>query len=156
MGMLAPRELPRLPVVNDSTLLAALAEAEQSGQESGGGLGLPFSAVLPTPAQLVAQALNDPPPTVLHLQFQRHVGNALTMLAGAASDVAAAASALSPNNAFNAFQQVGAASSNPNVISGTASNGARISTVRMAVLRLATAQENVGDLLAREAAVALD
>src|SRR5579883_294276 len=155
MGMLAPRELPRLPVINDSTLIAALAEAEQDSQENAGE-GLPFSAVLPTAAQLVAQALANPPPTELHLQFQRHVGNALTLLAAATSDVAAAASALSPNNAFNAFQQVSVVSSNPNVVSGTASSGARISTVRMAVLRLAAAQENVGDLLAREAPVALE
>ena len=36
----------------------------------------------------------------------------------AAGGVAAAASALSPNNAFNAFQQVGVASSEPSMVSG--------------------------------------
>jgi hypothetical protein len=149
------RELPRLPVVNDSTLVLALADAEQREQGSG-GLDLPFSAVLPTPAQLVARALNDPPPTELHLQFQRHVGAALTALAAAAGGVAAAATTLSPHNAFNAFQQVGVSSSHPVVVSGTASHGARISSYALQVLRLAAAQENVGELLAKEAPVALE
>jgi hypothetical protein len=151
------RHLPRLPVVSDSTLVLALAEAEheQRGQESGAG-GLPFGVVLPTPAQLVAEALHDPPPTELHLQFQRHVGHALTALAAAASGVAAAASALSPNNAFNAFQQVGVASSDASVVSGAALAGARISSYTVQVLRLAAAQENVGELLAREAPAAID
>ncbi|MFI5266411.1 MAG: hypothetical protein ACHQ7M_03445 [Chloroflexota bacterium] len=149
------RELPRLPVVNDSTLVLALADAEQREQE-GSGPDLPFSAVLPTPAQLVARALNDPPPTELHLQFQRHIGNALSALAAAAGGVAAAATALSPHNAFNAFQQVGVSSSHPTVVGGTASHGARISSYSLQVLRLAAAQENVGELLAREAPVALD
>ena len=149
------RELPRLPVVSDSTLVLALADGEQHGQE-GGSPELPFSAVLPTPAQLVAQALSDPPPTELHLQFQRHIGNALTALAAAAGEVAAAATALSPHNAFNAFQQVGVASSQPGVVSGTALHGARISSYELQVLRLAAAQENVGELLAREVPMALD
>jgi hypothetical protein len=150
------RELPRLPVVNDSTLVLALADAEQREQQDSSGRDLPFLAVLPTPGQLVAQALNDPPPTELHLQFQRHIGNALTALAAAASGVAAAAAALSPHNAFNAFQQVGVSSSQPNVASGTASHGARIGSYGLQVLRLAAAQENVGELLAREAPMALD
>src|SRR5689334_10013135 len=111
MERLPARQLPRLPVVNDSTLVLALAEAEQRQHENSGAGDLPFSVVLPTPAQLVAEALNDPPPTELHLQFQRHIGQALTALAAAASGVAAAASTLSPNNAFNAFRQVGVASS---------------------------------------------
>ncbi|HVA26018.1 MAG TPA: hypothetical protein VMW62_16705 [Chloroflexota bacterium] len=149
------RELPRLPVVNDSTLVLALADAEQREQQAG-AQDLPFSAVLPTPAQLVAQALHDPPPTELHLQFQRHIGNALSALAAAAGGVAAAATALSPHNAFNAFQQVGVASSHPSVAGGMASHGARISSYGLQVLRLAAAQENVGELLAREAPVALD
>ncbi|HLQ32082.1 MAG TPA: hypothetical protein VK457_05300, partial [Chloroflexota bacterium] len=80
------RELPRLPVLVDSTLVRALAEAEQENS------ALPFGVRLPTPAQLVAEALHQPPPTELHLQFQRHVGQALTALAAAAGDVAAAAS----------------------------------------------------------------
>ncbi len=147
---LPARELPRLPVLVDSTLVRALAEAELESS------ALPFGVRLPTPAQLVAEALHQPPPTELHLQFQRHVGQALTALAAAASDVAAAASALSPNNAFNAFQQVGVASSNATAVSGVASNGARISSYTISVLRLAAAQENVGDLLAREAALAVD
>ena len=149
------RELPRLPVVSDSTLVLALADAEQREQE-GSGQDSPFSAVLPPPAQLVAQALNDPRPTELHLQFQRHIGNALSALAAAAGGVAAAATALSPHNAFNAFQQVGVSSSHPDVASGTASQGARISSYGLQVPRLAAAQENVGELLAREAPMALD
>jgi hypothetical protein len=153
----APRQLPRLPVINDSTLVLALTEAEQQQQEQDSAAGdLPFSVVLPTPAQLVADALHGPPPTELHQQFQRHIGQALTALAAAAGQVAAAASALSPNNAFNAFRQVGVASSDPNVVSGTALSGARISSYQLQVLRLAAAQENVGELLAREAPAALE
>jgi flagellar hook-associated protein 2 len=149
------RELPRLPVVNDSTLVLALADAEHQGQD-GAAADLPFSAVLPTPAQLVTSALNDPPPTELHLQFQRHIGNALSALAAAAGGVAAAASALSPHNAFNAFQQVGVSSSHPAIASGSALHGARISSYGLQVLRLASAQENVGELLAREAPAAIE
>ncbi|GEM_PF-5894270 len=148
---LPARELPKLPIVNDARLVAALAEAEHEFVRE-----LPFGAVLPTPAQLVAQALTDPPPTELHLQFQRHVGQALTALAAAAGGVAAAAGALSPQNAFNAFQQVGVTSSNPAVVSGSASSGARISSYTLSVLRLAAAQENLGELLGREAPAALD
>src|SRR5438552_2453712 len=152
---LPARELPRLPVINDSTLVAALTEAELQHREEN-ALHLPFGVVLPTPAQLVAQALNDPPPTELHMQFQRHVGQALSALAAAAGRAAAAASALSPQNAFNAFQQAGVSSSNPTAVSGTALSGARISTSAINVLRLAAAQENLGELLAREAPAGLD
>ncbi|HEX6512792.1 MAG TPA: hypothetical protein VF157_10865, partial [Chloroflexota bacterium] len=73
----------------------------------------------------------------------------------AASGMAAAATALAPRNAFNAFQQVGVSSSQASVVDGSALTGARIATYRLTVLRLAAAQENVGELLAREAPAAL-
>ncbi|HLY66114.1 MAG TPA: hypothetical protein VKU60_11320 [Chloroflexota bacterium] len=149
----AARELPRLPVLNDSTLLSALADAELEQRQM--DHGSPFGGRLPTAAQLVARAIWDAPPTELHLQFQRHVGNALSGLAFAAGSVAAAAGTLSPHNAFSAFRQVAVSSSDRGVVEGEAFAGARSASYAMNIVRLASAQENVGELLAGEAPAGL-
>lgn len=155
-ALTSPRELPKLPIISDSTLLKALAAAEREGQYEQGGSGLPFGAVLPSAAQLVRDAIVGPPPKELHLQFQRHVGQALGSLAGAAGAVAAAAGALSPRNEFNAFRQVRVSMSETGVATGEAFAGARIASYNLNVLQLAAAQENVGELLAGEAPATLD
>jgi hypothetical protein len=152
----SPRELPKLPIISDATLVKALAEAERQDAEDHRQGSLPFGAVLPNPALLVREAILGPPPKELHLQFQRHVGRALGALAAAAGAVAAAAGALSPRNDFNAFRQVSLSTSDPSVVTGKAFAGAHIASYTIAIQQLATPQENVGELLAGEAPAGLE
>ncbi len=145
------RQLPRLPVISDKTLVEALTKST----EDRAGHELPFGARLPSAAQLVAQALSGPPPLLLQEQYQQQVGQALSNLALAAGSVAAAASALSPNNAFNAFQQVGVVSSDPAVVTGIATAGSGSGRYKIVVEGVAAAQENLGQLLPADAPIAL-
>jgi hypothetical protein len=142
-------ELPRLPAVRDDGLVAALAQkldAEQS----------PFGARLPTPGELVREAIYQPPPTLLHEQYQRSLGEALSTVAAAAGQLAAAAGALSPRNAFNAFRQIGVTVSNPAALQGVALSNARPASYSLVIERVAVSQESVGQLLPRDAAAGLE
>ena len=139
----APRELPQLPAVSDNRLLTALTRVD-------GEPGSPFGSSLPNLAELVVQAIYEPPPTPLHDEFQRRVGQALTDLAQAAGQVAAAASALSPRNAFSAFQQIGVTGAEAGSVRGVALAGAHSAVYHLLVLHAAQAQENVGTLLPAE------
>ncbi|MBV8085988.1 MAG: hypothetical protein JO247_14360 [Chloroflexi bacterium] len=143
-ALVAPaRELPRLPAVRDDRLVTALAQ-HLDGRHS------PFGARLPTPGELVREAIFDPPPTLLHEQYQRSLGDALSVLAAAAGQLAAAAGGLSPRNAFNAFRQIGVTVSDPAVVSGVALSHAQAASYSLAVQQLAVSQENVGQLLPRD------
>ena len=145
-ALVAPaRELPLLPAARDDRLVTALAR-HLDGRHS------PFGARLPTPGELVREAIFDPPPTLLHEQYQRSLGDALSVVAAAAGHLAAAAGALSPRNAFNAFRQIGVTVSDPAVVSGVALSNAQPASYSLAVQQVAVSQENVGQLLPRDGA----
>ena len=145
----APRELPRLPAVRDDGLMAVLAQRLDAGLS-------PFGARLPTPGELVREAIYQPPPTRLHQEYQRSLGGALSAVAAAAGRLAAAAGALSPRNAFNAFRQLGVAVSDPAVLAGLALSGAQPASCSLLIERVAVSQENVGQLLPGEIAAGIE
>lgn len=140
----------RRPPIADLALVKTIAETMERHPEGVADLG-PFRARLPSPAQLIAQALAGPPPTLLQQQYQSRIGLALTDLARSAGALAATANTLSPANGLNAFQQLGINSSHPEIASGYALAGAQAAVFRLIVQRLASPQENAGLLLTRGA-----
>src|SRR5262249_25084485 len=134
------------PQAADATLVESLTRGLVLRDAEAVSL-VPFGAALPLPAQLVAQALSGPPPTVLHEQFQQRVVQGLSGLASAAGALAAAANALSPVNALGAYQQIGVTSSDPASASGVALTGAAPARYTVSIDGLASTQENLGRLL---------
>ncbi|MGH2470415.1 MAG: hypothetical protein ACRDGF_10090, partial [Chloroflexota bacterium] len=142
---LVPRS--RRPPVADTALVKAIA-SDMDSQPGVADLS-PFRERLPSQAELVAQALAGPPPTLLQRQYLARVGPALTELARTAGALAATANALAPTNGLNVFHQLGVESSAPELAGGSALVGAQPAVHRLAVQQLASPQRNLSLLLGR-------